>query len=158
MKMTGRTVLATDRLRAAQDMMEVSSGAKAGAESHNAAFMRRIAAVVDRACRDFADHADWQYGPGSRACYAGRQSGYGVGPFMVTENDRALRVGGYVSVDAMPPANVLKVTAGCYDAYFNPVIVCQKDVALDELNQRKLLGLLDEAHDRLTTYYVRSAT
>jgi hypothetical protein len=77
---------------------------------------------------------------------------------MLTENDLALRAGGYVRVDARPLADLLKVTAGCYDPYFNPVVVCEKSVALSETDYRKLRGLLDETHDKLTTYCIRRAT
>jgi predicted dehydrogenase len=38
------------------------------------------------------------------------------------------------------------------------VVVCEKSMALRELDYRKLRELLDETHDKVTTYYVRRAT
>ncbi len=156
--MAGRTVLTADRVGRADGMAGISSEGRAGVEGYGMALMLGIAAMVDRTCRHFAGDIDWQYDPVSWTASDRREGESGLRCFMVTENDRALRVGGYVRVDSLPLADLLKVTAGCYDAYFNPVVVCEKSTILSELDHRKLQELLEETHDKLTTYYVRRAT
>jgi hypothetical protein len=158
MKMAGRTVLTADRVGGADGTAGISSGGRARVEGCDMAAMRGIAAMVDRACRHFAGDTDWQYEPAARITSDRWQRESGLCCFVVTENNRALRAGGYVRVDTLPQARLLKVTAGCYDPYFNPVVVCEKSMALSELDHWKLEELLDEMYDKLTTYYVRPAT
>lgn len=156
--MAERMMLTVDRVGGAGGTAGISSGSRAGLGSHDAALMRGIVVMMDRTCRHFASDIDWQYDFVPSTYSHRRESESGLRCFMVTENDLALRVGGYVRVDALPLADVLKVTAGCYDPYFNPVVVCEKSMALSELDYRKLRELLDETHDKVTTYYVRRAT
>jgi hypothetical protein len=158
MRMAERMMLTVDRVGGAGGTAGISSGSRAGLGSHDAALMRGIVVMMDRTCRHFASDIDWQYDFVPSTYSHRRESESGLRCFMVTENDLALRVGGYVRVDALPLADVLKVTAGCYDPYFNPVVVCEKSMALSELDYRKLRELLDETHDKVTTYYVRRAT
>jgi hypothetical protein len=157
-KMAGRTVLTADRVGGADVTAGISSEGRARVEGCDMAAMRGIAAVVDRACRHFARDIDWQYEPAARTTSDRWERESGLCCFVVTENDRALRAGGYARVDTLAPANLLRVTAGCYDPYFNPVVVCEKSMALSELDHRNLEELLDEMYDKLTVYYVRPAT
>lgn len=156
--MAGRTVLTVDRVGGAEKRARVSSGSRAGAEGRDLPLMRAMAAMVDRTCRRFAGDVDWQYAPVSWAASERWEGESDLRCCMVTENDLALRAGGYVRVDTRPLTDQVKVTAGCYDPYFNPVVVCEKSMVLGELDYRKLRELLDEMHDKLTTFCVRRAT
>jgi hypothetical protein len=158
MKMAGRTVLMVDRVGGAEKTARVSSGSRAGSESRDVPLMRGMAAMVDRTCHRFAGDVDWQYTPIPWAVSEGWEGEPDLRCCVMTENDLALRAGGYVRVDTRPLTDLLKVTAGCYDPYFNPVVVCEKSMALSELDYRKLRELLDETHDKLTTYRIRRAT
>jgi hypothetical protein len=108
--------------------------------------MAKIALMVDKVCCDFASVVDWQYRPVSGTSSHCKGSDHGVMGFVVTENHEALRAGGYIKINAVPTANLLRVRAGCYDTYFNPVTVCERNVALSGLNQQKLESLLNETH------------
>ncbi len=156
--MAERMMLTVDKAGGAEGTAGISSGSRAGLGSRDVALMRGIVAMMDRTCRHFASDIDWQCDFVPSMSSHRWESEAGLGSFMVTENDLALRVGGYIRVDALPPADVVKVTAGCYDPYFNPVVVCEKSMALSEVDYRKLRELLDETHDKVTAYYVRRAT
>ncbi|MBM4445511.1 MAG: hypothetical protein FJ020_09485 [Chloroflexi bacterium] len=156
--MAGRTVLMVDRVGGAEGASGIRSAGRAGTESRDLPLMMGMAAMVDRTCRRFAGDIDWQYAPVSWATSERWEGEPDLRCCMLTENDLALRAGGYVRVDTHPLTDQIKVSAGCYDPYFNPVVVSEKSMVLSELDCRTLRELLDEMHDKLTSYCVRRAT
>jgi hypothetical protein len=154
--MVARTVLAAEKVSTIDEQATrppVVGQVKIG--GYDTALMAKIALMVDKVCCAFASVVDWQYRPVSVTSSHRKGSDHGVMGFVVTENHEALRAGGYIKINAVPTANLLRVRAGCYDTYFNPVTVCERNVALSGLNQQKLESLLNETYEKLTTYYIR---
>ena len=154
--MVARTVLAAEKASVIDDHAAGPPAVgQAGLGGHDTDMMAKIASMVDRVCCNFASEVDWQYCPLSGTSYGCKSGDYGVMGFLVTENDEALRAGGYIKINAVPTANLLRLRAGCYDTYFNPVTVCERNMALSGLNQQKLESLLNETHEKLTSYNMR---
>lgn len=133
--MVGRTMAVAEKARLpAADRVQLGG--------YDAASMAKINSMVDKVCCDFAADVDWHYHPDATS-------------FVLGENPKGLHAGGYIKISAVPAANLLRLRAGCYDMYFQPMTVCERNVALSGLNQRKLGGLLNETHEKLTTYYLK---
>ena len=148
--MVGQTVPAAE-MGCGLEKFAKAGRAKAGEQPR--VLVAQIAAMVEKVCCDFASTMDWQYHSTSRT-FSSRQDGNGaVIRFAVTENEDGLHSGSYIRLSVLPAEDRLEVKGGCYDAYYQPVTVCEKHLPLNGLTHQKLGDAFMETYVRLVRHH-----